>query len=312
MEIEMLSEKVSNIKDTPITMTSAYRSLQQRAREAREARYVRSTTEWFSLTQSASALRALLGEPEPVQPKCVRRGAGCSASGDAYEGLVTSTIQSHTYGGASFVMAPTAGSSHGVDVYAHCDAMLNNPLRIEAKSTNHNSMNPDWGQIAVKCVDGCWSVPSTSKSPEACKAVFTDAFGERVLWNGEDPLVAPMTIEQLEFERADGKWKDLYITDGVDPDSICKFYRGKGCEYIQIKGKGLYSLGTDSWGLEVPVFGCGAQVRVRVKVHKSCTPNGYARLSVTAALQPTNLAQLASSPYTLDGSGPMPQAFTGQ
>ena len=286
-------------------LRESYRSLQERARSFRK-----DNKQVFSLAQKASVLRAIMGEPEPIQPKRGRTGAACSASGGAYEKGVNATIGAHTYGGAPIVMSPIAGSSHGVDVCGQCIAMQHNPLRIEAKSTGANSQNPDWGQISVKCVNGRWSVPATSKSPEACKTVLANAFGKRVLWDGEDPLIEPRTIEQLEIERASGKWKDIYITDDVDPDSICKFYKGKGCEYIQIKGKGLYSLGTDSWGLGVPVFDCPGRVRVRVKTHKSCTTQGYASLSVTAALQPVDLKQLNNSPYTLDGSGCVPNVFT--
>ena len=249
-------------------------------------------------------------EPELEKSKVIRSGAACSVSGKAYEETVAQVICSHTYQGTPLVVAQIAGSSHGVDVQAHCAAMQCNPLRVEVKSTGVNGVNPDWGQISVKCIDGCWSVPNTSRSPEVCKAVFAAAFGKRTLWDGENPLAAPRTIAQLDCERASGMWKDIYITDGVAPDSIHKFYQGKGCEYLQIKGKGLYSLGTDSWGLDVPVFDCRAQIRVRVKTHKSCTSLGHASLSVTAALQPIGIKHLNNSPYTLDGSGYAPNVFT--
>jgi len=281
-------------------LRESYRSLQMRARE----QGIRP------LTQKASVLRGLMGEPEPVPCKRVRSGAGCSASGGAYEKTINAVVGSLAFQHHPFVMAPSAGSSHGVDICGQCDAMQDNPLCIEAKSTGANSQNPDWGQICVKCLNGRWAVPDTSRSPEACKAVLASAFGERVLWGGEDPLASQRTIEQLEIERASGKWRDIYITDDVDPDSIRKFYRGKGCEYIQIKGKGLYSLGTDSWGLGVPVFDCPCRVRVRVKTHKSCTVQGYASLSVTAALQPVGLKHLNNSPCTLDGAGCVPNVFT--
>ena len=75
-------------------------------------------------------------------------------------------------------------------------------------------------------------------------------------------------------------------------DTIKQLYSKKGCAYIQISDKGLYSLGNDICEFNVPEFICEQQLRIRTKIHTRKNNKGFCKLSVNIACLPKNIKNL--------------------
>jgi hypothetical protein len=71
-------------------------------------------------------------------------------------------------------------------------------------------------------------------------------------------------------------------------------------------GFGLYHLGNDICGLDVPLFNIEQQLRIRTKIHTRKNNKGFCNLSVTVACQPKNIKELIPSKYSLDDKDKLP------
>ena len=79
--------------------------------------------------------------------------------------------------------------------------------------------------------------------------------------------------EWKQIKKSTNVWNDVYIN--TSESIISNLYNAKGCDYIQISdGYGLYYLGNDICGFDVPKFKIIQQIRIRIKIH-SKNRNGY-------------------------------------
>ena len=109
----------------------------------------------------------------------------------------------------------------------------------------------------------------------------------------------------LQWKKKTNKWDDIYID--IPSDTITKLYQAKKCNYIQISdGCGLYHLGNDICGFDVPLFKIEQQIRIRTKIHTKKNKKGFCNLSVTVACQPKNIKELIPSKYSLDNKDKLP------
>ncbi len=110
--------------------------------------------------------------------------------------------------------------------------------------------------------------------------------------------------EWIQIKKDSADYKDSYID--CSNDTINQLYTHKGCSYIQISNKGLYHLGNDVCGFNVPLFICEQQLRVRTKIHARKNSKGFCKLSVTISCQPKNIKNLPNSQYSLDNKLKLP------
>jgi hypothetical protein len=193
------------------------------------------------------------------------------------------------------------GSGADIDIKLNWKAA--HDIGVEAKRPT-----PDWMQMKLtKDAAGNWVGVKSPKIPEASKRIFETIIGTQVLFGGK---TAPFLLDDIKYEdwtafkKANPEFKDVYID--CSADTISSLYREKGCQYIQISGKGLYHTGADVCMFGVPYFSCEQRVRIRIKVHTRCTGRGFASLSITAAAQPVSLKTLIASPYSLDALEKLP------
>lgn len=108
------------------------------------------------------------------------------------------------------------------------------------------SPNAGYGQLSVRETDGVWDFTKRSRS--------------RVLLSaGRECGI----LDEIRRNWGDGGKSECktYVPSKV----IRQYYREKVCDYIQIKGRGLFRLGiSDPWNLGVPMFNpSGAYFRAR-------------------------------------------------
>lgn len=244
--------------------------------------------------------------PRAVAPK----GSGCSASGLRYEQLVANCLKNTTWKNRAVSCSDPAGSSAGNDLTLSIGSAHALEIGLELKRPS-----PDWMQVCLShdVETGSWTVDPAgrSKIPIQCRELYRQAIQNQILWSGRVPSFLHSNVMYDAWcEEKKGQFEDTYL-DCAD-DLIARLYEAKGCQYLQIAGKGLYSLHAghgDPLELDVPVFRCPQRIRIRTKVHGRTSQNGYASLSVTAAAQPVALAQLAPSPYSLDDPDRFPAAL---
>jgi len=239
----------------------------------------------------------------------VIRGAQCSVSGAIYEEKIATVCRQvksphMTAPFCTTMVGCSAGSGADIDVKLNWKEFCD--IGIEAKRPT-----PDWMQMKLtKDANGNWIGVKNPKIPAAAQRLFEQIIGQRILYNGKTPPFLERKISHadwLAFKAADSDFKDEYIT--CDENMISNLYRLKGCQYIQISGKGLYHTGDDVCGFGVPYFSCAQRIRIRIKVHSRSGAGGFASLSITAAAQPVNLNGLAASPYSLDSLDKVPMIF---
>lgn len=239
----------------------------------------------------------------------VIRGAQCSVSGTKYEQKIAAVCRKLK---SPFVTIPLCtcadnclgGSGADIDVKLNWKAVSD--IGIEAKRPT-----PDWMQMKlVKNASGTWVATPNAKIPEAAQRIFEQIIGQNDLYNGKTPPFLTRKITHADWLKAkadEPDFKDVYIS--CDSDTISTLYRLKGCQYIQVSGKGLYHTGVDTCDFGVPYFSCKQQIRIRIKVHTRSGAGGFASLSITAAAQPTNLKGLAPSVYSLDSNTKAPASL---
>lgn len=81
-----------------------------------------------------------------------------------------------------------------------------------------------------------------------------------------------------------------------DADIISRYYKNKGCHYIQLESLGLFHTGENPCEFDVPLFTCRTRLRIRCKQHGSSSLPS----SVTCALEICDKNRLAPSPYCLE------------
>jgi len=263
----------------------------------------------LSLPDVSGAVRATADRR--AVPK--RKGANCSVNGSRYEHCVVQVCHSLYYvvnGAPLCASKRVAGSSKGPDA-----VLLNvkgEPFHIEIKKFP----NPDWGQFGL--VDGT-SLKELQLKPiqePRLRAFIQRIFVETVIphltqreeWivvGGVPNLknIAQTSDEYAKLKSTRFELQDFYISCD-DPTTIAAYYREKGCKYIQIAGFGLHHLGEDVEGFGVPEFRVPTRIRVRTKIHSSGKGKNPFKCSWTLAFQPAD--NILPSPYTLDGTGPIP------
>jgi len=232
--------------------------------------------------------------------------AGCSKSGKDYELQIYNVVKCCTYDGRRFNTqneTELGGSSSKNDI--ECNVNAERDLSIEAKRQN----TPDWMQCSLKYdnANNKWIGSSRQKIPEDSKKLFEELVSSLSLFNGKIPPFMNQNItheEWIKIKQATTDFKDAYFP--CSSDTIRRLYSLKGCSYIQISGKGLYHLGNDICGFNVPLFDCEQQLRVRTKIHTRKDSKGFCNLSVTIACQPKNIKALVISNFSLDDRSKLP------
>ena len=153
-----------------------------------------------------------------------------------------------------------------------------------------------------------WEGTKKGKIPIESREIFNNLIKNINLYNGEIPPFIEKKItheEWIKIKKKTNKWDDIYID--IPSDTITKLYQAKKCNYIQISdGCGLYHLGNDICGFDVPLFKIEQQIRIRTKIHTKKNKKGFCNLSVTVACQPKNIKELIPSKYSLDNKDKLP------
>lgn len=175
------------------------------------------------------------------------------------------------------------------------------PIEIKKKGT------PDWMQCKLLYTDGKWSGSPSCRIPEKCRDLFERLIENKILFNGMIPVFCEKNItheEWTKIKRDSDDFKDMYF-DCPD-DTIKTLYTEKGCKYIQISDKGLYHLGDDICGFNVPEFTCKQEMRIRTKIHTRKNVSGFCVLSVIIACKPININTMKKSSFSLDNVDHLP------
>jgi len=235
------------------------------------------------------------------------KGSQCSVSGNNYEKKIHNVVKNCHINGKPFNTQKEeelAGSSSKNDI--ECNFMNEKDIGIEVKKSN----TPDWMQCSIKYnnENNRWEGGEKCKIPNECKEMFNNIIKDVNLYDGEIPPFMKKTItheEWVTIKKETNKWDDKYID--IPSDSISRLYQAKGCYYMQISdGFGLYHLGNDICGLDVPLFNIEQQLRIRTKIHTRKNNKGFCNLSVTVACQPKNIKELIPSKYSLDDKDKLP------
>ena len=231
-------------------------------------------------------------------------GKKCSISGKLYEEKILNVaVKCYFKNNVPFCRSENLGGcTNTVDLLCQTDNNLS--IGIEIKK----SKAPDWQQcklVYCKLTDK-WT--PTLKSRMTYHKLFENLLSESILFNGKVPpfLSSSITHETWrKIKASTSDWNDVYID--IPNDTIEKMYRSKGCFYIQVSdGFGLYHLGDDVCGFNVPEFIVPQQIRVRTKIHCRRNKKGFCSLSVMAACQPKNINCLPKSPFSLDDYDRLP------
>ena len=238
------------------------------------------------------------------QSRNKNRGANCSIMGSIYEKLVHNTIKHTCINNIPFhtqLEEELGGSSAKNDIECNFRSTRDIGIEVKKKST------PDWMQCKINLEDTAWKISRRSKNPAECGEIFTTLLQGVNLYDGVLPPFMNANITHEEWttiKKEDDRWTDYYID--IPDDTIAKLYKAKGCSYIQISGKGLYSTGIDECDFGVPKFICEQRFRFRTKIHKRVNSKGFCNLSITVAAQPININSLICSPYSLDDPSRLP------
>lgn len=261
--------------------------------------------------QSAPPMRP----PRRHQARYEKRGSVPKQKGDAYEKAVWTALQDvlfhhptrHEHVGCNSQRQP-AGSSANKDIVLNY--VDNDGTRcttgIEVK-TNYNGV--DWVQSKMRFVDGTWVASTGCKCPYA-----GERYAEVLNANADKVTLAPLAKTKLTpDEHAEWKahkkahplaCKDVWLP--LDDDLFAaQAYQSKGCDYVQIKGYGLYHTGEDVCGFGVPPLRLPVKLRFRVKSHGKNKRKTHYSLSNTAAARAVS-APDTRSPYSLDNVAHFP------
>lgn len=236
----------------------------------------------------------------------MRKGAGCSISGQKYEMNVYNIVKKCKLNDNDFNTQHAnelGGNCSKNDIV--CNMLCTNDIPIEIKK----SKTPDWMQCSLKYDNETkkWIGSSKNKIPAQSKKIFEELLSNIELFNGKVPpfMIKDIThAEWLTIKKETDDFNDVYI-DCPD-NTIQRLYNEKGCKYIQISEKGLYYLNNDICEFNVPAFICEQQLRIRTKIHVAKNTKGFCKMSVTIACQPKNIKDLINSNYSLDNISKLP------
>lgn len=237
----------------------------------------------------------------------IGRGASCSVEGKKYENVIYNIVKKCDLNNNKFNTQfeyELGGCNSQNDI--ECNLFENNDIPIEIKKMN----TPDWMQSSLHYNEERmrWTGSVKNKIPEKSKVIFEEIISNISLFNGKIPpfMLRDMTHDKwVKIKKETNDYNDTYID--CPNDTIKKLYREKGCYYIQISGKGLYHLGHDICGFNVPEFICEQEFRIRTKIHTRQNSKGFCKLSVVIACKPKNIKTLIKSTYSLDNIGLLPK-----
>lgn len=235
-----------------------------------------------------------------------KKGTQCSVSGGKYERQIHSVLIHCKLDDQPFSTQSEkelGGSTATNDLV--CNYKAPNDIGIEAKICN----TPDWMQCSIKynTETSQWEGSERGKIPPHSRLLFNELLNNVSLFQGQVPpfVSRKMTYEEWKtIKKESNTWNDHYIP--IPNNTIQKMYAAKGCQYIQISDYGLYHLGEDVCGFQVPEFTIDQQLRIRIKIHSTSDKGGFCHLSITAACQPIKIKNLTKSPYSLDDSQKLP------
>lgn len=235
-----------------------------------------------------------------------KKGGGCSISGKKYELEIYNVVKNCKLNNNDFNTQnenELGGCNSKNDIECSMGS-INIPIEIKKIKT------PDWMQCSLKYdyVNEKWIGSSKNKIPEKSKKIFEELILNTTLFNGNIPpfMLKDITHDEwLQIKKNTSDFNDFYLD--CDNDTIKRLYSEKGCIYIQISDKGLYHLGNDICGFNVPDFICEQQLRVRTKIHTRQNSKGFCKLSVTISCQPKNIKKLPKSNYSLDDNSKLPE-----
>lgn len=236
------------------------------------------------------------------------KGRLCSISGSKYEKVVYNILKNCYINNVKMNTQKEeelGGSSSKNDI--QCNFNGENDIGIEIKK----SKTPDWMQCSIRYNENTkkWEGSKKSRIPIKSRELFDKLINSVNLYNGEIPPFINKQIthdEWVKIKKETNKWNDVYID--IPSDCISKLYREKNCYYIQISdGYGLYHLGDDVCGFNVPLFDIKQEIRIRTKIHKRKNKNGYCNISVMVSCKPKDIKNLKQSKYSLDSECMLPE-----
>jgi len=241
-----------------------------------------------------------------VRNATIARGTNCSKEGKKYEMTIFNIAKMcriiDERGGTNRAFNTQSSTELGGcnsrnDI--ECNFMGNGDVPIEIKKAN----TPDWMQCSIKydTISGKWRGSDKNKIPDRSKQLFESLIDAIPIFNGKIPpfISKKVThIEWLDIKKGTRDYDDMYLS--CPDDTIKRLYSEKGCRYIQISGKGLFHLGEDVCGFDVPEFICSQKLRVRTKIHSRSDAHGFCSISVTVACQPIDIKKMVPSNYSLD------------
>jgi len=235
------------------------------------------------------------------------KGSQCLVSGNNYEKQIYHILKDCYFNDRSFNTQKEeelGGSSSKNDI--ECNFIREKDIGVEVKK----SKTPDWMQCGIKYNNKTrsWKATKRGKIVMECRQIFNDLINDISLYGGETPLFMEKSIthdEWVKIKKETNKWNDTYIN--IPSDTISRLYQAKGCNYIQISdGFGLYHLGNNPCGFDVPLFNIEQQLRIRIKIHTKKNKKGFCSLSVTSACQPKKIKKLTSSKHSFDNKDKLP------
>ena len=238
----------------------------------------------------------------------------CSKEGKKYEqvvyeivkkcSIVSSENEKHQFNTQE--LSDLGGCSYRNDL--ECNYMGEKNIGIEIKKKN----TPDWMQCSLKydIEKNKWIGSNRNKIPKESKKIFELLLEKNnsKIFNGKIPPFIKNSItheDWLKLKSETGDFNDQYFE--CPEDTIKNLYNRKGCNYIQISEMGLYHLGEDKCGFNVPEFKCPQKLRIRTKIHNRKNKKGFCNLSVTLSCMPVNIDNLYKSNYSLDDSIKLPK-----
>lgn len=188
------------------------------------------------------------------------------------------------------LVQPTAGATHANDIQiVPADASGSSPICVEVKTAGAFEA----GQRAMK-LSQCRTRLVLPKGRHNdlhryCLPVDFRPFKGRI----PSFLLGDKSLKTWNAEKR--HFQSEYISI-PDRDVIARYYKHKGCHYIQLERCGLFHTGDDPCEFGVPLFTCRTRLRVRCKQHsRNPVPS-----SVTCALEICDKNRLLASPYCLE------------
>ncbi len=140
-----------------------------------------------------------------------------------------------------------------------------------------------------------WVQKCSNRIPPECKTIFENILQNKIIFNNQKPMFFDNKITYKQWINSSdiSNFEPQFF--GCDDNTISQLYFLKGCNYIQISGKGLYHTGIDVCNFGVPYFKCPQKLMIKVKVHKKKNNKGFLEASVIATPVPIMIDQLPAS-----------------